>query len=132
VDARLTFTACGMYKQVEIDVQLKSVRTNLTINDGKISYSIPSDQYKKYTQKSTTQLLFILFCLPENQDEWLTLTEDELVLKKCAYWTGVKNAPLCNRDSITIYIPQKNLLSVAQLQTIVNDISNGKELIYES
>jgi hypothetical protein len=132
LDARLIFTANGIYRQVEIGVQLKSTRTCLTIVDSKISYAIHADQYKKYTQKSTTQLLFVLFCLPENPNEWLNLTENELILKKCAYWTGLKNAPSCTGDSITIHIPQRNLLSAEQLQSIVNRISNGEELVYES
>jgi hypothetical protein len=92
-DARLTFTTDGIITNVDIDVQLKSVRTKLTVNNGKISHSISTDQYKKYTQKSTTPLLFVLFCLPENKEEWLTFTQEELILKKCAYWTGLQCAP---------------------------------------
>jgi hypothetical protein len=35
-----------------------------------------------------------------------------------------------NADSITIYIPQKNLLSVEQLQAIVHNISLGDGDLY--
>jgi len=54
-----------VYQTIPIIGQLKSTRQPLRIANGKISYSLCSKQYRKYTQSSTTEFLLFLFALPE-------------------------------------------------------------------
>ncbi|MDR2117151.1 MAG: DUF4365 domain-containing protein [Planctomycetaceae bacterium] len=132
IDARLTFSGKKKIKIIDINVQLKSIRQKPIIVDNKIHYSLTAKQFDKYTQKSTTPFLFILFHVPDNPKDWLSLSENELILKKCSYWTSLTGAPPCEGNSTTIFIPTKNLFSVEQLQTLINKLSEEKELRYES
>jgi hypothetical protein len=133
IDARLTFEGNGKVKVIDINVQLKSTRKQLSLNNGKYSFPLNADEYKKYTQTSITPFLFVLFCLPENCDDWLTLTEEQLVLRKCSYWTSLIGAESCERNQgRTIYVPEKNVFSVQQLEKIVQILSNGEMIYYES
>jgi hypothetical protein len=74
--------------------------------------------------------LFVLFCLPQNIDEWLTLTEDQLVLRKCSYWIILTDAEPCEGGK-TIHIPKTNVLSVEKLKEIVQIYSDGEVIRYE-
>jgi hypothetical protein len=43
-----------------------------------------NDLIQSKTQKS--QLILVVFVLPENKNEWLKMSDKELLIKKCAYW----------------------------------------------
>jgi len=117
-----------IYGRVDIDVQLKSTRQTLPVVNGKISYPIESEQYRKYTLTSPTEFLLILFVLPDDSTEWLELTPDELILRKCCYWTSLNEAPPWTGSDVTVRIPEKNLFNVEQLLKIVTKLSEGERL----
>jgi hypothetical protein len=119
------------FTSISLRVQLKSTRRELKPLSGKVSFSLPVAQYEKYRQPSTTELLFVLFSLPEDPKEWLSLTPDEMILRKCAYWTGLVGAPSASGQSTTIHIPANNLFTVEQLQqNILKPLSEGMRLHY--
>ena len=126
------FSPRPVYQTIPIIGQLKSTRQPLHIVNGKISYSLCSKQYRKYTQSSTTEFLLFLFALPENPESWLQLTPQELILRKCCYWTSLAGAPPAIEESITIHIPEKNLFNVEQLRQILEMLSKGNRLKYDS
>ncbi len=135
IDATLTFTGNysrkPVFTQISINIQLKSSRQILTVADGKISYPLTAAQYQKYTQRSTTEFLFILFCVPEHPEQWLSLSENELILRKCAYWTSLNDAPPCTGGGMTIHIPKKNLFSVENVRNdILATLSKAQRLKY--
>ncbi|MDR2762057.1 MAG: DUF4365 domain-containing protein [Planctomycetaceae bacterium] len=135
IDAHLIFQDNFSPKQiinrVQIDVQLKSTRQNLKIKNNKIIYSLPESQYNRYILPATVQLVFILFCVPSKLSDWVSLSDDELILRKCAYWTSLNNAPYCDKKTATIQIPTKNLITDKSLFTIVKIISEGGKINYE-
>ncbi|MDR1923796.1 MAG: DUF4365 domain-containing protein [Planctomycetaceae bacterium] len=136
VDAHLKFFGKFSDKknsltQIDINVQLKSKRHKLIIADNKISFPLSVEQYNKYIRKSTTPFLFVLFHVSDDVQQWLTLSTDELILRKCAYWTGLYGASARSGQKTTLHIPKKNILSVEQLKNIVRKISEGEKLNYE-
>ena len=121
----------AMFTSISLRVQLKSTRRPLKPHTGKVGYPLPVARYEKYRQPSTTELLFVLFSLPEDPKEWLSLTPDEMILRRCAYWTGLVGAPPATGQSTTIHIPANNLLTVEQLQqNILKPLSEGMRLNY--
>ena len=135
IDAILHFKGKFSSKQIfwkfPIDVQVKSTRQTLPVVNGKISYSIKSEQYRKYTEPSLAEFLLVLFVLPDDPTEWLELTPDELILRKCCYWISLKDAPPWTGSDVTVRIPEKNLFNVEQLHKIVIKLSEGERLKYE-
>ena len=125
------FSPKQIYGRVDIDAQLKSTRQILPVVNGKISCPIESEQYRNYTLTSTTEFLLILFVLPTDPAEWLELTPDELILRKCCYWTSLNEAPPWTGSDVTVRIPEKNLFNVEQLHKIVTKLSEGERLKYE-
>jgi hypothetical protein len=66
------------------------------------------------------KILVVLF-LPEDPDEWLRCSADELIIKKAAYWINLYGAPSVDTSTgTTIYIPISNILTPESLINLVN------------
>ena len=126
------FSPKPTFRKISITVQLKSTRQTLRLINGRFSYAVKSEQYRKYTELSPTEFLLVLFVLPDDPGEWLKLTPQELTLKKCCYWTSLNEAPPWSGSDVTVHIPEKNLFNVEQLHQILAKLSIGERLKYES
>ena len=138
VDVALTFqgdfSPKSIIRTITITGQLKTTRQVLHEFKGRISYSLDSKQYAKYTQRSNVDFLLFLFVLPpKDQKSWLELTPQELILRKCCYWTSLIGAPplIGGQDNMTVYFPEKNLVNTEQLRSILATLSKGEKLKYE-
>jgi hypothetical protein len=135
IDVSLTFqgefSPKPVYRTISINGQLKTTRQVLRESKGRISYSLDSKQYNKYIQPSRVDFLLLLFVLPEDSEKWLELTPQELILRKCCYWTSLKGAPPSAGANVTVYFLEKNLFDVDQLRAILAKLSTGERLYYE-
>jgi hypothetical protein len=53
----------------------------------------------------------VIFILPANKDEWLEISDKELVLKKCAYWyVADSNEYTANTSSVRISMDKNKQL----------------------
>ncbi len=117
-----------------IDIQLKATIQNLTEIDGRFSYSLPITQYDKLRSPfAANQKLLVILQLPENPSEWLTLGEEQLVMKRCAYWVSLRGASeVTGQKSTTVRVPRKNLLSPDIFREIAKVRSLEEYLTYEN
>ena len=119
---------------ITLEVQLKATKVAPAIVNERYSYGqLTVARYDKLRSASTeSQLLLVLFYLPEKPEEWLTQSQEELSLKRCAYWASLRNAPASLNDKYqSIYVPQKNVLSVESLRQIMTLRSREEYLHYE-
>jgi hypothetical protein len=138
VDAKLTgwgpFPGGGYRTEIDIKVQLKATIQTPVETDGKLPYffnGVAQFDDLRLDTVSTPRLLVVLF-LPEAPAEWLTLTEDALLLRKCAYWLSLRGAPATtNKTGQTIYLPKKQIFDPAALLGLMSRLSHNKVLPYE-
>jgi hypothetical protein len=119
---------------VTFDVQLKSGSNISFDNQNSIVLDgLDKKNYDDYRDDRRNPPIFlILFVLPENSDEWLKLTEEELVLKKCAYWVSLRGAAECTTATKRVFFPKKQLFNVAQLQNIIlPTLAAEEEFLYQ-
>ena len=97
------------------DIQMKATTTkSITIENDQIIYNLEAKNYNDLIyrkQIGSTPLILILFILPEDENEWVKVLQDELILSKNAYWyypTDDENEEVINTSSKTTYIPLKN------------------------
>lgn len=136
IDVYLTFegnfSPKPVLRTITISGQLKTTRQVLSTSNGRICYSLDAKQYNKYIQRSNVDFLLFLFVVPENVETWLEFTPQELILRKCCYWTSLKGALPSVGSDVTVYFPEKNLFNVEQLRKILAKLSKGEELKYDS
>src|SRR5690606_13993507 len=95
------------------------------------SYSLKAKNYNELRSLRTAapQLLIVLF-LPSDCDSWLSHTEEGLLARRCAYWLSLRGAVSTEQDSITVYIPKVNILSVDGLKELMTRFSKREVIDY--
>lgn len=113
----------------KLDVQAKST-TRADKASTAIRYDLDVRAYDtlRHPRPGCPRILVVLL-LPAEESQWSTQTEDELILRHCAYWTTLKGMPATtNRRVLRVHIPRANVFSVAALQGMMKRIKEGEEL----
>jgi len=138
IDATLTawgpFDSGGPLEEVDLKIQLKATSIPPVIRDGHLSYFVKDVDRYNDLRKDTLQvhrLLVVLF-LPENMENWLAVDDEQLLLKKCAYWVSLRGAPEPKDTGKTIHIPQRQRFDPANLRHIFTTISRSEKLYYSA
>jgi hypothetical protein len=95
---------------IGMDVQMKSVTTNIRIDGGKaLSFQLDTQTYDKLrrTDAQAPQLLVVLE-MPKDRQKWLEVTPP-LVLRNAAYWRSLRGLPAVDTASTAVHIPSTNL-----------------------
>jgi len=134
IDAELIgwgpFPGGGYRQEIDVKVQLKAtVKQPVESDDKFLSYSLAGiSRYDDLRSEaiSTPRILVVLF-LPENPEKWLSLDEDTLILRKCAYWVSLRGAkPSNNATAQTVYLPKANRFDPESLIALMASLSHNK------
>ncbi len=101
-----------------IDIQLKSTTENSIVDsEDLIKYDLESKSFNDLVERRNNgiiPLILILFVLPANRDEWVNISNDEIKLRKRAYWyippIGTKKT--LNVQRVRVEIPKLNCLGI--------------------
>jgi hypothetical protein len=117
-----------------VDIQLKATIKQLEISNEKIAYSFRGiKQYDKLRSiNNGNPKIVVILMLPKNSEDWLSITKEELILRKSAYWVSLYGAPESdNSTTQNIYIPLNNLLTVESLKDLMTRFSKEENINYE-
>jgi len=109
-----------------IAIQLKA-----TINlgepiDGEYRYSLKRRNYDLLREPVQTPRILMVLALPRAEQEWLQISADELIIRHCAYWTSLADAPETNNsNSVTISLPEQHRLDVEALRGLMEQSRTG-------
>lgn len=111
---KLRYTTDSRY----IDLQLKST-TDASILDETnfIKYDLEAKSYNDLVERQTDSiipLVLILFILPSDQNVWVDIDNNEIKLRKHAYWyvPPIGSTHTENSSTIRIEIPKENILDI--------------------
>ena len=96
-----------------IEFQLKS-SINWSLDPEHVTYDMEAEAYNRYIYRRDEGYLpfaLILCCLPQDQSSWLNICEEELIFKKCCYYSFIDGPATENTSSIRIRIPRTQLLT---------------------
>lgn len=112
-----------------ISIQLKSSR-KVTFENGHVVYDLESKNYNDLVEQSSTlPKILILLALPSDKDEWLKVTPDQLVMKKCAWWCSFEGQkPTKNSTTKRITIPDCQIFSPDALIDLMKKVKGGIKL----
>ena len=100
-----------------IELQLKATATLGSPQQGFFRYRLKRRNYDLLAINAITPRALVVLDLPAEQSEWVTVTVDELVLRRCAYWLDLSgaNALPDRAATTTVRIPERNLFNVEGL-----------------
>lgn len=111
-----------------LDFQLKSCK-NVVLTADEARYDLDVDTYnylvERHAAKYTNKVLLILLALHEAEAEWLSLSEEQLVVKKCCYWISLSGALSNNKETRRVTIPRANLLTPEKLNELLTIVEEG-------
>lgn len=114
-----------------IDFQLKaSIKWRL--EDIHVVFDLEAKTYNDLVRRSSDRraapLILILFCLPDRQEQWLETDEEQLILRRCCYWTRLTGTQTDRTQSIRIRIPRDQLLTSESLTELLRFVEQGAVL----
>lgn len=112
-----------------LDLQLKCTSRDV-LTDDQIKYPLPVKNYEelRYEEHSVPRILVVVV-VPDNSDEWLYQTQEELCLKHCGYWVSLRGQPVTqNQETVTVYLPRENVFTVDALKSMMQRIKTGGTL----
>jgi hypothetical protein len=111
-----------------LDIQAKSSFA-ATVADKQVVYDMEVKTYDDLRDPDVgTPRILVLLVQPENETDWIEMTEEELMIRRCAYWLSLKGqGPTMNSSTIRVSIPRANRFSVEALQGIMERLRNGED-----
>jgi hypothetical protein len=93
--------------------------------DKVIRYPLKKKNYNDLTLRETlAPRILVLITLPSEVREWLSLTQEQLVLRRCGYWLSLAGkAERDNETAVTVYVPRENLMTPGALRRMMHTIS---------
>ena len=110
-----------------LDLQLKATINLGEAKDGCFRFPLKRRNYDLLRVETQTPRLLVVLDLPKDEHQWMTITENELVLRHRAYWLNLKgHEETTNRSTITVHLPRANLFDVESLRALMEQSRGGK------
>jgi hypothetical protein len=123
----ITFSAGGEMRPT-INAQLKATK-RLVQASSVFRFPLKKKNYDDLRVQTLAPRILIVLRLPELENEWLSITVDELVIRRAAYWVSLLGKPENeNEQSVTIEIPAGNQFDVACLRVLMEKVRQGVAL----
>jgi hypothetical protein len=120
----VTISAAGVMRP-RVDIQLKATK-NLSLNGNSYSYPLPIKNYSDLRALTQTPRILMVLHMPQDETQWITVTVDELVLRRAAYWVSLQGLPESeNETSVTVGIPTVNVFDLEGLKHLMKMSSKG-------
>jgi Domain of unknown function (DUF4365) len=118
--------SCRLSRRPKVDVQMKT----WTGDDGSSDPIRFPLKRKNYDDLILTDVLapriLVLVMIPQDIEEWIASSVEQLVLRRCGYWVSVAGQPQSdNEASVTVSVPRANVLTVNALQGLMQRINEG-------
>ena len=73
-----------------------------------------------------TPRLLVVLDLPRDEGQWMTITSEELVMRRRAYWLNLSGVDETeNQETVTVRIPVQNVFDVDNLQALMDQSRGG-------
>jgi len=108
----------------ELKFQLKATTVNSVLDETEIiKYDLEAKSFNDLIERKDTPypLFLVLFVLPtDEKKEWVSISDDELIAKKCAYWyvPDSKEVATSNATKKRISISKNNLFKLDTLNQL--------------
>jgi hypothetical protein len=107
-------------------LQLKATINLPLAGDGAYRYPLKRRNYDLLRLPTQVPRLLAVLDLPADEDEWLTVMAENLILRRCAFWATLAGLPdTDNRETVTISLPPANRLDVASLRWLMEKSRTG-------
>lgn len=109
-----------------VRIQLKATSSSSQYEDkGQyITYKLKVKNYNDLCTPSTTPIILGLLILPEDENEWVKWSTEELLIKGCMYWADFSTQQISdNSDTVSVRLEKQNVINQETLLNILERIA---------
>ena len=112
-----------------LDLQLKCTAAEGVLDDEFIHFPLKVKNYGDLSNIGLVPQALVVVLVPTEVEDWLTQTEEQLVLRRCAYWLSLLgHSPVNNTESVTVRIPRAQQFTPLAVQDMMRRINDGEDL----
>lgn len=112
----------------ELAIQLKAT-TRAALDGDEIAFPLPKKNYNDLVAPSLVPRILVVFVMPEDEADWLTLTPESLTLRRCAYWLSLRGRPpTTNETSQTVHLSRARCLTHETLRELLRKVAREEAL----
>lgn len=109
-----------------LELQLKATINLGQPHEGYFHFPLKRRNYDLLRLPTQTPRLLVVLDLPRDEQRWMTVTADELILRRSAYWLNLKGCEESdNQSSVTVRIPTGNLFTVESVRALMDQSRGG-------
>lgn len=109
----------GGKRRASVGFQLKA--TSAADWDGaELKFQLKSKNFNDLVVLRQVPLLLLVMELPSDPHDWLDVSEDQLVLKRCAWWLSIVGQNETEQGSKQVRIPRANQLTVSAMKKLIS------------
>lgn len=125
VDLRIQ---AGGPRRPALDLQLKAAVDLGEPQAGGLAFRLSIKNYDDLRGPTQTPRLLMVLELPRDESLWMTVTSEELVLRRRAYWLSLQQGhdEVVGQQTVTVRIPERNVFDVEALRTLMERSRNGE------
>lgn len=115
----------GVVRSPRLDLQLKA--TAAPAIEDPFPYDLDVKNYDELrSEVLQVPRILVVVVLPADASDWVSATEEQLVLRHCGYWKSLRGAaPTANSSTVRIHLERSARFHVSQVQTIMDRIQAG-------
>jgi hypothetical protein len=118
----------AVVRSPSLQLQLKATARRILKGDH-LSFSLSKKNYEDLRDpNSIVPRLLVVLLMPEKMDDWIDVSEEQMLLRYGAYWLCLEGLPLHSKESITVHVPRVNLFTPGQLQALMVQAARGESL----
>jgi hypothetical protein len=135
-DVKERFEADSLLFNFRLRFQVKATRQQLTHSNGRYSFPLEVRHYNDFRTVAgyDSPIYLVVFQMPHGEDEWLSCSPEQLVLRRCLRWVSLRNAPApvnADQETITVYLPEKQVLTPDALRKLARKRSLEQWVNYQ-
>lgn len=113
-----------------LGVQLKSTRRDLPNASSDFHFDLKVKNYNDLVGSTFLPTILVVLFLPEDEAEWLTWTEDALLLRRCAYWSSLRGLPPTDNESTyRVHIPRRQTFDGPTLRALLTRVARQEPIL---
>lgn len=116
----------GRFYDAAVRIQLKCTSSASQYEDKGtyITYKLKVKNYNDLCTPSTTPIILGLLILPENEDEWIDWSTEELLIRGCMYWKDFSGCEKSNNaGTVNVKIEKSDVINQKTLNDILTQIA---------
>lgn len=86
-----------------------------------VKFDMKVGAYNKLVHPKRSYTAFILFAMPNDRKEWLTITRDHMSLRNCCYWARLSGDRSPNKSTKRVCIPIDNVFDMSAVKQILEE-----------